>query len=151
MLFERLYQSPESIARLRANEREERELMVSAGHSVSLSPESMLFGNRDSGIFRLHVAAARTLAPSELLRDFHLGMRELARRFQEDPDFADMTEVVGTSWLVGEHPDVARRMGFHVDEDPLPPDEVAAHFGGETRRVQRSWMTRDELMAKYGR
>lgn len=76
-------------------------------------------------------------------------MRELARLLQEDPAFVNVKEVVGTSWLVGEHPDIARRMGFHVDEEPLSPD-AAAHFGGETRRVQKSWMSRDELIAKYG-
>lgn len=154
--FADIYEDPEIAERfhehLRAEEREERKRIVEATKGVPLSPEQMLYGKFDEDddtTFRIHVAVAFTLEVGEKLIDFRKGMRELARLVQEDPSFANVKEVVGTSWLVGEHPSVAKRMGFHVDEAPLPP-ESAAHFGGETRRVQKSWMTRDELIAKYG-
>ncbi len=154
--FQDIYDDPEMAERfhehLRKEEREERKHIVEATKGVPLSPEQMLYGKfeeDDDTTFRIHVAVAFTLEVGEKLVDFRRGMRELARLVQEDPSFANVKEIVGTSWLVGEHPSVAKRMGFHVDEAPLPP-ESAAHFGGETRRVQKSWMTRDELIAKYG-
>lgn len=154
--FESIYRDPEMAEQfhqhLRTEEREERERIVEAAHGTPLSPERMLYGKLDEDdatVFRIHVAVAFTLEVGEKLVDFRKGMRELARRLEEDPAFANVKEIVGTSWLVGEHPDVAKRMGFHVDVEPLPP-EAAAHFGGETRKVQKSWMSRDELIAKYG-
>lgn len=154
--FENIYRDSETAEQfhehLRKEEREERARIVEAAQGIPLSPEQMLYGKFDESddtTFRIHVAVAFTLEVGEKLVDFRNGMRELARRLREDPAFANVREVVGTSWLVGEHPDVARRMGFHVDEEPLSPEAIA-HFGGETRRVQKSWMTREELIEKYG-
>lgn len=154
--FEDLYRDPETAQRfhehLRKVEREEREKIILANKGIVLSPQRMLYGMLDEDsdrVFRIHVAVAFTLEPAEKMVDFRKGMRELARIIQEDPAFANVEEIVGTSWLVGEHPSIAKRMGFHVDKDPLPP-ESAARFGGETRKVQRSWMSRDELIAQYG-
>lgn len=155
-VFEAMYANPEAAERfyehLRAEEREGRERTVETANAISLSPEHMLYGKLDEDddtTFRIHVGTAFTLEPNEKLVDFRKGMRELARRLREDPSLANVKEIVGTSWLVGEHPNVARRMGFRVDEEPLPP-EAGAHYGGDTRKIQRSWMTREELIAKYG-
>ncbi|PJE76980.1 hypothetical protein COV05_02200 [Candidatus Uhrbacteria bacterium CG10_big_fil_rev_8_21_14_0_10_48_16] len=155
-LFEAMYRDPETAERfhehLRQQEREDRERIVEHAKGVSLSPEGMLYGlldAPDNTTFRIHVATALTLDFKEILVDFRQGMRELARLIQHDPAYKDVQKIAGTSWIVGEHPRVAERMGFHVDPDPLPPEDMV-HFGGETRRVQNSWMTRDELIEKYG-
>lgn len=155
-VFEKLYGDPETAERfhehMRAVEREEREQIVQG--SIPLSPERMLYGKFDEGddtVFRIHVAVAFTLEVGEKLVDFRKGMRELARRLQEDPAFANVKEIVATSWLVGEHPNVAQRMGFHVEEESLSPEDARFFSAtGDTRKVLKSWMTRDELIAKYG-
>lgn len=155
-VFEELYRDPEAAERfhahLREEERKDREHIVREADGTPLSPERMLYGkldDDDGGTFRLHVAVAFTLEPGEQIVDFRKGMRELARLLQEDPAFQNVKMIVGTSWLVGEHPRLAKQLGFTVADGPLP-SESAAHFGGETRKVQQSWMTREELIAKYG-
>lgn len=154
-VFEEIYRDPEMAekfhAHMREVERGERDQIVAAAEGTSLSPQGMLYGkpDQDSDTFRLHVALAKTLEPTEMLRDFQAGMKELARRLANDPEFARVKEIVGTSWIVGEKSKLAKLMGFHVADEPLPPDE-ARRFGGETRRVQKAWMSRDELIEKYG-
>lgn len=155
--FDGLYRDPEAAERfeehLRAVEREERERIVESAKGVALSPERMLYGmldKDDDTVFRIHVAVSQTLPPGQLLGEFRSGMRELARRLKDDPDFANVKEIIGTSWIVGEHPRLARLMGFHVAEEPLTPEE-AAHHGGETRTVRKAWMTREELLSTFGK
>ncbi len=154
-VFEEIYRDPETAEKfhghMRAVEREERDRIVAAAEGMSLSPQGMLYGkpDQDSDTFRLHVALAKTLEPTEMLRDFQAGMKELARRLASDPQFSRVQEIVGTSWIVGEKSKLAKLMGFHVADEPLSPEE-ARHFGGETRRVQKAWLTRDEVIAKYG-
>lgn len=151
-LFEKIYEDTEKVARLRANEREERLLSIEHGGSVSLSPEAVLYGNRhgDERSFHLHVGASRTMSPAELLADIRAGMRELARKLQHDPAFAMVDTVVGTSWIVGANPKLLALMGFSVEAEPISAERAAAHFGGETRVIKRATISRDALIAKFG-
>ncbi len=156
-LFEEIYSDPDKAERfhqhLRADERADRHHIVEAAKGTPLSPEHMVYGLFDPDsdeTFRLHVAVAFTLEPAEKLVDFRKGLRELARRVKEDPAFANTKEIIGTSWLVGEHPRVAEQFGFHVATEPLPPED-APRFAGEDRKVQRCWMTREELLDKWGK
>lgn len=156
-IFEEIYRDPDKAERfhqhLRTEERADRHRIVEAAKGIPLSPEHMVYGLFDpdsNETFRLHVAMAFTLEPAEKLIDFRKGLRELARHVKEDPAFANTKEIVGTSWLVGEHPRVAEQFGFHVATEPLPPED-APRFAGENRKVQRCWMTREELLAKWGK
>lgn len=154
-LFQVIYNDPHKAERfhehLREEERLERKHIVEAAKGIVLSPEQMLYGMfdaDDASTFRIHIAGAKTLEPVEKLVDFRKGMRELARRLKDDPEFLNVKTIVGTSWIVGEHPNVARGLGFTLDEEPLSK-ENALHFGGETRRVQRAWMTSEAVISKY--
>jgi hypothetical protein len=155
-IFEHIYEDPVRAERfhqhLRDNERADRHRIVEAAKGTPLSPEQMVYGLFDPDSderFRLHIAMAFTLEPAEKLVDFRKGMRELARRVKEDPAFANTKEIIGTSWLVGEHPRVAEQFGFHVATEPLSPED-APRFANETRKVSRCWMSREELLAKWG-
>jgi len=154
-VFEEIYRDPETAEKFHAHmrdvERGERDRIVAAAEGTSLSPLGMLYGkpDQDSDTFRLHIALAKTLEPTEMLRDFQNGMKELARLLEDDPELSRVKEVVGTSWIVGEKSKLAKLIGFHVADEPLSPEE-ARHFGGETRRVQKAWLTRDEVIAKFG-
>ena len=149
-LFEKIYEDPEKVARLRANEKEERLLGIEYGRSTSLSPESVLYGNVNGREFHLHVGASRTMSPTELIVDVRRGMRDLADRLQNDPAFASVDTVVGTSWIIGANPKLAELMGFAVEDQPVSAEFAATHFGGETRVVKRATISREALIAKYG-
>lgn len=157
-LFERMYQNPDLAERfhqrLRDGEQEDRERTVAFKKGIALSPKSMLYGMSDvddETTFRIHVATAETLVPSEVSREFLGGMRELARLAQkEGSPISKMERVVGTSWIVGEHPEVVERMGFHLAERDLTDEEKMKYFAGEKRKVRESWMSREELIEKYG-
>lgn len=155
-VFERIYadedRGNEFDDKLRGLEREDRHLIVEKAEGVPLSPEWMLYGNiGDDDVFRLHVAVGFTLSATEKMRDLQAGMRELARRVAHDPTFENVRQIEGTSWIVGEHPELIARLGFHVAERDLTDEEKKEHFAGEKRNVRKSWMSRDELIAQYGK
>lgn len=111
--------------------------------------EALLNANDRS--FHLHVGASRTLSPAELIADVRRGMGELAGRLRNDPAFANVDTVVGTSWIIGANPKLAELMGFTVEDEPVSAEFAAAHFGGETRVVKRATILREALIAKYGK
>lgn len=156
-IFEELYRDPavaeEFHAQIRTAEQEERARIIEWARGIPLSPRKVLYGMLDTDddeTFRIHIAVAKTLEPVELAREFQGGMRELARQAEKNPTLTRIQKIVGTSWIVGESPSLAERMGFHLAERDLTDEEKAAHFSGEKRRVRESWMTRDELIEKFG-
>lgn len=156
-LFERMYQNPDLAERfhqrLRDGEQEDRERTVASKNAIALSPKSMLYGQVDKDddtILRVHVATAETLEPFEVRDEFNAGMRKLARLASDPSALLGMKRVVGTSWIVGEHPAVVARMGFTLAESDLSDEEKAKYFPGEKRKVRESWMTREELIKRYG-
>jgi hypothetical protein len=106
------------------------------------------FGHWGS-IAHIHLAPAETMGPKQLIRGVSDGMKELARRIQEDEALRDIENVSATSWIVAKNPRLLERLGFEVHGE-ISDERREEHFAGEERPVWSSSMTREELIKRYG-
>lgn len=84
----------------------------------------------------LHISPNQTIgnAPKEIIEGFH-GLAELVR------DKKEIKKIEGESWIVAQHPRVAERLGFTLDEK---------NSRSETGKViRKAYMTRDDFLRRY--
>lgn len=129
-------------------EARQREYFFSFHDFMPLS-ETLAFGV-SRGTAHIHLAPSSALGIAALRADVEAGLRELARRMQEDDELKGVTSVQGTSWIVARHPRLLERLGFTID-GPISEDEHAAHFAEESRPVASAHMDRADFLARYGK
>lgn len=116
------------------------------GNFVPLS-EILSFGH-DERVAHIHLAPARTMGPKEMLTSVISGLRELARRLNEDESLRDIERVTATSALVAEHSSLMERLGFSYTG--LIDDETRQkYFSDETRPVGSCHMSREDFLKRY--
>jgi hypothetical protein len=122
-----------------------RERFVREGGFEPLS-EVISFHHSDA-IAHIHLAPAETMGLN-LLAQIRLGLRELAKRLENDQKLNDIQNIVATSWIVAAHPEILTRFGFNV-LGQISEEEKAAHFSYETRPIARAIMTREAYLEKW--
>lgn len=125
----------------------QREHFLSHGNLIPLS-EALAFGTHGTTA-HIHLAPASSLGIAKLRADVDTGLRELARRLQEEPELQAIQTVEASSWIVAKNPRLIERLGFTVDG--LISEEVRErYFHEESRPVASAHMSREDLLERYG-
>lgn len=128
-------------------EKRQRAQFLTHGDFIPLS-EALAFGvHRD--IAHIHLAPANTMGIAGLRADVQTGLRELARRLQEDDALNGVQTVQATLWIVAKNPRLLERLGFTVD-GPISQEEREAHFAEDPRDVASAHISREDFIARYG-
>lgn len=130
-----------------ALEARQREQFMSHGDFTPLS-EALAFGV-SNGTAHIHLAPSSALGIAKLRADVEAGLRELARRMQEDEELRGVETIKGTSWIVAKNPRLLERLGFTID-GPISEREHQTHFAEELRPVASAHMDRADFLARYG-
>jgi hypothetical protein len=96
----------------------------------------------------LHVAPGRDFEPVELLRELKSSLQGLAQKLVDDPKYANIETVTGTSWIIAKNPKLLERLGFKI-EGPITSEERAAHFIDEEREIWTARISKQDLIEKY--
>lgn len=127
-------------------EKAQRERFITKENFIPLS-EILSFGH-DGTVAHIHLAPARTMGKKEMVVSVLTGLRELARRLNEDPVLKDIKEITATSVLVAEHSSLLEKLGFPyqglVDEETRQK-----YFPKETQPVGRCRVSREDFLKRY--
>jgi hypothetical protein len=84
----------------------------------------------------------------EKLRLMRDGLRELARRLEQDASMKDVSQITATSWIVAAHPRILEGLGFTVD-GPIDEEKRQRDFADETRPISKAHITREDFLKRY--
>lgn len=124
-------------------EKVQRKLFVENSDFLSLN--EILFYGTDQGVVHIHLAPAKTLSFNERKRLVNEGLEKLAHIVREDEN---IKEIVATSWIIAQAPEIIEKLGFTVKGE-IDPETKAKHFVDEDRPVGKAVMSREEFIAKY--
>jgi hypothetical protein len=78
----------------------------------------------ETGTVALHIKKDPGNTPQDTLRDVATGLKTLAHLLASDPKFHEVTQIVGTSWIFTEYPQIAKRYGFTIDTEGRDPEGI---------------------------
>ena len=98
----------------------------------------------------IHLATAKELIKERGIVNFKgeiiNGLKKLAEIVKSDEK---IKEIWAASWIVAKNPLILERLGFAVVGE-ISEEEKREHFSDEKRPVAKAFMTREDLLAKYG-
>lgn len=137
--------TPDRQALLRRTFREQKKYEPLDGEGI------LVYGRTPDGRFvHIHLAPAQDKNVLSLRHIVRSGLRELARRIEEQPEeWKSLESITATSWIVARHADLIKRLGFTVEE-AVDEDVRERHFKYETRQIGEARMSKTDLLRKFG-
>ncbi|PWB38607.1 MAG: hypothetical protein C3F02_02745 [Parcubacteria group bacterium] len=105
----------------------------------------MLSYNIDGDSIHIHVPPNVSTSNSEKINLVYDGLKKLAQIVDQNPA---IKTIVGTSWIVAEHPALMTKLHFTL-EGKIDETSRAEHFPAENREIAVATMSRDELIKHY--
>lgn len=133
-------------------EKTQREFIIESGGSIKLSEilYTSLSEMNNQGL-AIHLAPAAELIKEKGIGNFKKeienGLIKLAEIVEEDPKIERIDAV---SWIVAKNPSLLKRLGFTIVGE-IPQEMKKKNFNDEARPVAAAFMSRDELLARYGK
>lgn len=100
--------------------------------------EALSYTLEDANSINLHVPIMFTKSPVEMYRLFINGLKILAEQMKNDPELFRIQQVMGYSWIISDHPEILRKLGFTVEER------------NEKEHKALAWILKEDFLARYG-
>jgi hypothetical protein len=126
-----------------AIEKIEREAFVENVGATKIN--EVLSYSLENGDVHLHLSPARHL--KSLRSQVAEGLKSLAEIVKNNEK---IKKIVGTSWIVAEHPKIMEGLGFKID-GVISEQLKNERFIGDDREIAEASMSREEFLEKYGK
>jgi len=129
-------------------EKTSREQAMNDSDTLKLS--EVLYVNFEEERVDIHLAPAKDFMTKEKIEDFKQdikrGLVKLAEIIKSHPN---VKEIWASSWIVAKSPKRLEELGFVV-VGSISEEERKEHFADEKRPVSKSFMKREDFLARYG-
>lgn len=124
-------------------EKLKRKIFIEQTKFIKLN-EILSYGKSGDSI-HIHLAPAKDISISEMMRFVKDGLEKLARTVETNKEIKTIT---ATSWIVARYPGVMKRLGF-TTKGKIDNKMRQKYFKYDKREIHGAVMTREEFLNKY--